>query len=604
MGAATVLAVGLSGAVKAQTSAATYTIGVDAAAPPGHNWEYINFFPNTGVNVHNGDVLHFSWGAGISPDAFHTATLLPASETPQQAWHASPLVVPAPGGPSGTLIQNSAVFNPTNPLPGSGPGSCGDAKTPCAFDGTAELSSGGNGSASDFYVKLDLPSGTTGPYSVVDLLDPGMEATINVVADSAATSTQSELDSAAAAQLQHDSSEALAAETAAVSMRTTNPDGTHLITAFAGLSTPDVQVAEMLPKDVVIQPGDQVKWVVGSLDTVTFPSGTNAPQVNPFPGTNGFNPAPYGPTAIRNGGYRTTSSDGEVFDFGHATAYGAAAQSHPTAPIVALLSSADGQGYWQVGADGSVYSFGDARFTGAATGKVTAPIVSMIVDPRGYGYLLVGQDGNTYVFDPRYPPPLPGRITPANLAAPIAEAVAAGGENTGPGFWSVGADGGVFAYGSAAFFGSAAGLHLAKPIVGIAGTGDGGGYWLVASDGGVFSFGDAKYFGSLGATRLNAPIVGIVPTPDGGGYYLLAADGGVFTFGDAVFAGSAGGSTPTAPMTAIQAVPGTVASSGVLSRPPLVPGLASSYTFTFPERGTFGYFSEIDPHEVGVITVS
>jgi hypothetical protein len=28
-------------------------------------------------------------------------------------------------------------------------------------------------------------------------------------------------------------------------------------------------------------------------------------------------------------------------------------------------------------------------------------------------------------------------------------------------------------------------------------TADGGGYWLVAADGGIFGFGDAPYYGSL-----------------------------------------------------------------------------------------------------------
>jgi hypothetical protein len=74
-------------------------------------------------------------------------------------------------------------------------------------------------------------------------------------------------------------------------------------------------------------------------------------------------------------------------------------------------------------------------------------------------------------------------------------------------------------------------LTLNAPIVGITSTPDGGGYWLVAADGGVFTFGDARFFGSLGNLTLNAPIVGITASPDGGGDFLVAADGGVFTFG-------------------------------------------------------------------------
>lgn len=72
-------------------------------------------------------------------------------------------------------------------------------------------------------------------------------------------------------------------------------------------------------------------------------------------------------------------------------------------------------------------------------------------------------------------------------------------------------------------------------------TPSGAGYWVAAADGGVFCFGDAVFYGSLGDFDLEAPIVGMAATPSGCGYWLLAADGGVFTFGDAEFYGSAYG---------------------------------------------------------------
>jgi IPT/TIG domain len=108
------------------------------------------------------------------------------------------------------------------------------------------------------------------------------------------------------------------------------------------------------------------------------------------------------------------------------------------------------------------------------------------------------------------------------------------------GYWEVARDGGVFTFGTAAFYGSMGGQHLNAPIVGIATTPDRKGYWEVAADGGVFSFGDARFWGSTGSLHLNAPIVGIAPTPSGNGYWLVAADGGVFNYGDAAFWGSAG----------------------------------------------------------------
>jgi len=124
-----------------------------------------------------------------------------------------------------------------------------------------------------------------------------------------------------------------------------------------------------------------------------------------------------------------------------------------------------------------------------------------------------------------------------------------------PGYWEVASDGGVFSFGSAAFFGSTGALHLVRPVVGMATTPDHGGYWLVASDGGVFAFGDAGFHGSTGSLHLRSPVVGIAATPDGNGYWLVAADGGVFAFGDAAFAGSTGGLTLRAPVVGMSAGP-------------------------------------------------
>ena len=53
-------------------------------------------------------------------------------------------------------------------------------------------------------------------------------------------------------------------------------------------------------------------------------------------------------------------------------------------------------------------------------------------------------------------------------------------------------------------------------------TPSGNGYWLVAADGGVFAFGDAHFYGSTGGIRLNQPIVGMAATPSGKGYWLVA----------------------------------------------------------------------------------
>jgi hypothetical protein len=166
----------------------------------------------------------------------------------------------------------------------------------------------------------------------------------------------------------------------------------------------------------------------------------------------------------------------------------------PGYPLAVDQTPGTAGGLIEAGADGGVFTFGDAQYRGSAAGlHLHAPVVGIATSPIGGGY------------------------------------------------WLVASDGGIFSYGyGARFFGSTGGMRLNKPVVGVAAALNGGGYWLVASDGGIFTFGPtAHFYGSTGAIRLNKPVVGMASTPDGHGYWLVASDGGVFTFGDARFYGSA-----------------------------------------------------------------
>jgi hypothetical protein len=177
-------------------------------------------------------------------------------------------------------------------------------------------------------------------------------------------------------------------------------------------------------------------------------------------------------------------------------------------------------------------AYGGSGNYNAATGG--APVNAHVALP-GQGYRLVGANGAVFPYgaDHAY-----GSAAGLHLAKPI---VGMAPTADGKGYWLVASDGGIFTYGDAHFHGSAGNIHLVKPVVGMAATPDGGGYWLVASDGGIFTYGDARFHGSAGSLRLVAPIVGMKPTPDGGGYWLAASDGGIFTYGDARFWGSEGG---------------------------------------------------------------
>jgi hypothetical protein len=185
--------------------------------------------------------------------------------------------------------------------------------------------------------------------------------------------------------------------------------------------------------------------------------------------------------------------------------------------------------------------------TGLSSGYVvTIPIT---VEPVTAGYRVVGADGGIFSFGDAG---FFGSEGGTHLNSPT---VGMAATPDGGGYWLVAADGGVFSFGDAVFHGSEGGKPLNSAIVGMAATPDGSGYWLVAADGGVFSFGDAGFFGSEGGKSLNSTIVGMAATSDGGGYWLVAADGGVFSFGDAVFHGSEGGKSLNSRVAGMAATP-------------------------------------------------
>ncbi|MFC0081729.1 hypothetical protein ACFFRE_06170 [Aciditerrimonas ferrireducens] len=85
-----------------------------------------------------------------------------------------------------------------------------------------------------------------------------------------------------------------------------------------------------------------------------------------------------------------------MFSFGDARFFGSVPglprSLRPSSPVVALVATPDGQGYWEATAAGDVYSFGDAPFFGSL-GRVhlAAPIVAMVpAYPRRQGLLAGG----------------------------------------------------------------------------------------------------------------------------------------------------------------------------------------------------------------------
>ncbi|MGD0882115.1 MAG: hypothetical protein ABSB09_11165 [Acidimicrobiales bacterium] len=240
-----------------------------------------------------------------------------------------------------------------------------------------------------------------------------------------------------------------------------------------------------------------------------------------------------GMTATPNGkGYWNVAADGGLFSFGDAAFHGSMGGQPLNQPIVGMASTADGKGYWEVASDGGIFAFGDAGFHGSMGGlPLNQPIVGMARTSDGGGYWEVASDGGIFAFGDAH---FYGSTGALHLNKPI---VSMTPTPSGHGYWLVASDGGVFAFGNASFYGSMGGQSLNQPVVTMANDGSGG-YWLIGADGGVFSFGTAPFYGSTGNLTLVQPVVGMAPGLHGLGYWMVAADGGIFAFGSSRFYGS------------------------------------------------------------------
>jgi hypothetical protein len=286
---------------------------------------------------------------------------------------------------------------------------------------------------------------------------------------------------------------------------------------------------------VVLTNGDGVKSVTSSAPSVCTTSGLTVAFVGPGTcslnaqvasssnytagsggaqtvGVTGNPPPP--PPPPPNHGYWLVGSDGGIFSFGAAVFHGSTGSNKLNRPVVGITPTTSKGGYWLVASDGGIFAFGDASFFGSIPGMGLAP---------------AGTVGGTH------------------LNAPIVGMVPS---FDGGGYFMVASDGGVFAFGDAAFEGSCPGIGgCSGAAVGVAPDASGNGYWLVTVTGHIYTFGDANNFGAPGPQSSN--ITSIVRTPSGNGYWILDANGEVFHYGDAGSLGSlpvntAGGLDPAA----------------------------------------------------------
>jgi hypothetical protein len=247
-------------------------------------------------------------------------------------------------------------------------------------------------------------------------------------------------------------------------------------------------------------------------------------------------------------GYWLVGSDGGIFTFGSAQFYGSTAALDLQRPVVGMTPTGNRNGYWLVASDGGVFSFGNADYFGSIPGlgiapagtsgtstKLNAPIVGMVPSADDGGYFMVASDGGVFAFgDAKFEGSCPG------IGGCSGPAVAVVPDASGNGYWLVTATGHVYTFGDASYYG-APGPHSA-PVTSAVRTADGKGYLILFANGTVDAYGDATDMGApVGLTGGFNPASAIFATSDGGGYWISTASGAVYNYGDAPNDGSMAG---------------------------------------------------------------
>ncbi len=284
--------------------------------------------------------------------------------------------------------------------------------------------------------------------------------------------------------------------------------------------------------------GRTVSFLVEGACTLTpqVSSGTNYTAGTGGPQTFTILPGPRG--------YWLVGSDGGIFSFGQAHFYGSMGGIPLQRPVVGITPTHDKHGYWLVASDGGIFSFGDSNYYGSIPGlglhpadsgvpnSLDAPIVGMVPSSDGNGYFMVASDGGVFAFgDARFAGSCPG------IGGCAGSAVAVMPDHSGNGYWLVTSAGNIYAFGDAPFFGAPS--PQSSPVVNAVATTDGHGYWILYANGTVLSFGDAGSLGNpVGYVNSFNPATSIFPTSDDLGYWVASAKGDVFTYGNAPFLGS------------------------------------------------------------------
>ena len=296
---------------------------------------------------------------------------------------------------------------------------------------------------------------------------------------------------------------------------------------------------------VVTTPGGSTASLAADAFTFVGPTATAPP--NPSPPATLPVTSPGTSTSTSTHGYWLDGSDGGIFTFGSAQFYGSTGSLKLQRPVVGIVPTADKGGYWLDASDGGVFAFGDSGFYGSVPGlglhpagsgephSLDAPIVGMVPSADGGGYFMVASDGGVFAFgDARFAGSCPGSGGCSGAAVAVMP------DASGNGYWLVTQTGHVYTFGDAPYYGAPGPQGV--PVTSAVRTPDGMGYWILFANGTIDNYGDAGALGSpAGQFGGVNPAAAIFTTSDGGGYWVASANGSVDNYGDAPDEGSMAG---------------------------------------------------------------
>jgi hypothetical protein len=470
----------------------------------------------------------------------------------------------ATGTAYGAAVQQVEIYGPPSAPPGvtavagPGPGQITASWAQAASNGSAVTSTTAVASPGG---QSCMESGPSGGDCTISGLTGGTQYTVTFTATNAAGPGAASAAAPVKAVALPDAPTSLTAVggnmAAEVSFHVPASDGGSSITSYTATahdvtnSSRGGQTASLGNSPILIHGltnGDAYTFTVTATSVVgTGPASSPSNQVTPAapapPPPPPPPPAPT-PTPAPSHGYWLVGSDGGIFTFGSAQFYGSTGSLRLQRPVVGIVPTKDRGGYWLDASDGGVFAFGDAGFYGSIPGlglhpagsglpnSLNAPIVGMVPSADGGGYFMVASDGGVFAFgDATFAGSCPG------IGGCGGAAVSVMPDSTGRGYWLVTANGNVHAFGDAPNFGAPG--PVGSPVTSAVRTPDGGGYWILLANGTVYGYGDAHNDGSpAGQFGGLDPATAIFATSDGGGYWVAAADGAVDRYGDAPGDGS------------------------------------------------------------------